>query len=151
MKLGAKSSRGWLDSLAISMSVMCAIHCLITPIIVAVSPILATTFWASENFHLWMMFFVIPTTGFALHLGCRKHKDKKTLISGCIGLALLMGVAIYESIMHSGGHSTCSQCEAKETGHFFGATTFVNLSGAFFLTTAHVRNFLLCRKSHCCH
>ena len=36
--------RGLLDRLAISMAVVCGIHCLVTPILLVALPIIGTTF-----------------------------------------------------------------------------------------------------------
>ena len=73
---------GWLDSLAISMSLICAVHCLLTPVLIALLPIISTTFWVHENFHLWMVFLVVPTTSLAVFMGCRQHKDKFVAMLG---------------------------------------------------------------------
>lgn len=88
---------GYLDKLAISMSVLCGIHCLITPILIAFLPILSTTFWVSQDFHLWLLVLVIPTTSFAVLAGCRKHKDKIVLILSIVALLMLSSVALYET------------------------------------------------------
>ena len=68
-------TRGWLDKLAISMAAVCAVHCLLTPVIIVLLPIVATSFFVHQDFHLWMLFLVIPTTSLAIGMGCRKHKD----------------------------------------------------------------------------
>ncbi|MGC6425235.1 MAG: MerC domain-containing protein [Lentimonas sp.] len=150
------SSHGWLDSLAISMSVICAVHCLLTPILVVFLPILTTTFWVSQNFHLWMILFVVPTTGAAVFMGCRKHKDKAVLALSALGLALLVVVAGYETLFHSGlvgrEHAAhCSQCAAAAKSDFFAGTPLINVIGGLLLASAHVRNYLLCRKTDCDH
>ncbi|MEI6891718.1 MAG: MerC domain-containing protein [Pontiella sp.] len=67
-----------LDQLAIGMAVICGIHCLMMPIILALLPLIAASFFAHEHFHLWMLLFVLPTTGISIFMGCRKHKDKWT-------------------------------------------------------------------------
>jgi hypothetical protein len=47
------------------MVVICGIHCLVTPLLLVALPILATTFWVDQNFHLWMLLLVLPTTSLA--------------------------------------------------------------------------------------
>ena len=147
-------SHAWLDSLAIGMSVLCAIHCLVTPLIVVFLPVLASTFWAHKNFHLWMILLVVPTTAMAMFLGCRKHKDKLMLALGGVGLTILTAVALYEAMSHAPlglqESSLCSQCTQCESGNLLTRTTLANITGAVFLTSAHVRNFLFCRKANCC-
>ncbi len=78
-----------LDQVAISMAVICAIHCLVTPILLVALPILATTVWVDANFHLWMILLVIPTTTLAVWSGCRRHRDRWVLGLAAVGLGLL--------------------------------------------------------------
>lgn len=148
-------TNGWLDSLAIGMSLLCAMHCLLTPVLIVFLPILATTFWVHENFHLWMVLFVVPTTSAAVFMGCKKHKDKAVLILSLLGMALLVSVAAYEVFFHSevGLQETahCPHCAAKVQGNIFTTNTLINVLGGMLLASAHVRNFLLCRKSSCTH
>ncbi len=112
------SESGLLDRLAISMAVICGIHCLVTPILLVALPIIATTFWVDENFHLWMLLLVIPTTTLAVWSGCRRHKDKFVLISAALGLGILMTALIAERIEHShaeaGNHSHSTGIQALD-------------------------------------
>ncbi|MEM1158649.1 MAG: MerC domain-containing protein [Verrucomicrobiota bacterium] len=148
-------SGGWLDSLAIGMSLVCAVHCLITPALLVLMPILATTFWVHQDFHLWMLFLVLPVTGVAFFLGCRKHKDRIVLFLGGMGLTLLVGVAIYESFIHAGfnatGHETCAHCLGNETSKVLNTAIMTNVLGGAFLLSGHARNFMLCRRLRCHH
>lgn len=148
-------SHGWLDSLAIGMSLICAVHCMVTPVLMVLLPVLATTFWAHKDFHMWMLLLVLPTTTTAIFLGCRKHKDLAVAALSFLGMTLLVSVAMYESLFHStlvqNEHDHCIYCAQRELGDIFNTTTLVNILGAVFLTSAHARNFLLCRRAHCCH
>ena len=144
-----KHSHRWLDSLAIGMAMICAVHCLVTPLLVAVLPIIATTFWVSSNFHLWMLLFVLPTTGTAVFLGCRKHKDKIVLGLGLGGLALLTGTTIYEMMTHVEPH--CEHCATAQADIALTPTVSFNVLAGLLLASAHIRNFLLCRSSKCDH
>jgi len=142
----------FLDTFAVSMSLLCAVHCLITPILLIVLPILATSVWVHKDFHIWMMILVIPTTVIAMTQGCKKHKDKMVIILSSCGLATLLGVAIYESYVHGITETAhCSNCVSPAENSLLTMATLVNISGGILLASAHVRNFLLCRKSDCCH
>ena len=144
---------GWLDSLAISMSIICAVHCLLTPVLLALLPIISTTFWVHENFHLWMVFLVVPTTSLAVFMGCRQHKDKIVAILGFLGLACIVGVAIYQYSFHAAQPladcGVCPVCSQQGSGSFLNPTTIFNCSGGLFLAFAHFRNFRLCRSAKC--
>jgi hypothetical protein len=99
----AKTGRakgGLLDRLAVSMAVVCGIHCLVTPILLVALPIIGTTFWVDKDFHLWMLFLVIPTTCLALFSGCRRHKDRWVLGAGILGLGILLSAFTAERLAH---------------------------------------------------
>jgi len=94
-----------LDRIAITMAVICGIHCLVTPILLVALPIITTTFWVDENFHLWMLLLVIPTTGLALWSGCTRHKDKWVIAAAALGLCLLVTALLTERIASSNPHA----------------------------------------------
>ena len=153
VKVTKGHGHGWLDSLAISMSMICAVHCLLTPVLIALLPIISTTFWVHENFHLWMVFLVVPTTSLAVFMGCRQHKDKAVAILSVVGLACIVGVAIYQYSFHAAQPLTdcgaCPVCAQQGSGSFLNPTTIFNCTGGLFLAFAHFRNFRLCRSAKC--
>ena len=152
-------SHGWLDHLAIGMASVCAVHCLLTPILVIALPIVATSFFVHEDFHLWMILFVLPTTGFAVFMGCRKHKDKWVGALSVLGLSILI-FALVQERMHHAAHAeavthaahcdSCARDLSKEPIPMHAGAWFTTLGGLL-LASAHIRNFRLCRKSHCSH
>ena len=146
-------SFAWLDSLAIGMSMLCAVHCLLTPVLIVSLPIVATTFWVHQDFHLWMILFVVPTTSAAVFMGCRMHKDKMVMFLSILGLGFLVSVAGYETWYYlerlPAEVSVCPHCLAKQEGNIFKAMTIFNVIGGVFLASAHSRNYLLCRASKC--
>ena len=148
-------SHGWLDKLAISMSVICAVHCLVTTLIVTLLPIISTNFWVHENFHLWMVFLVVPTTTAAVFMGCRKHKDKPVAMLSALGMAFIVFVAIYQYSFYAANPDldcrACPSCTQLGLGSFFNVTTVLNSVGGLFLASAHFRNYKLCRKARCDH
>jgi hypothetical protein len=92
----SKTKQHWLDRIAISMAVICGIHCLVTPVLLVALPILATSFWVDANFHLWMLLLVLPTTSLAVWSGCRRHKDKWVLAAAIVGLTILTASLLWE-------------------------------------------------------
>ena len=78
------------DKLAIGLSLGCAVHCLSLPILLALLPSMAALQLDNEAFHFWMLVAVIPTSVYALTLGCKQHKRYRLLILGFIGLGLLV-------------------------------------------------------------
>ena len=155
IKVRSCQGHGWLDSLAISMSVICAVHCLLTPVLLALLPIISTTFWVHENFHLWMVFLVVPTTTAAVFMGCRKHKDKPVAALSALGLAFIVFVAIYQYSFHAtnpgAACGACPSCTQLGLGGFLNITNVLNSVGGLCLASAHFRNYKLCRKARCDH
>jgi hypothetical protein len=128
---------------------------LLTPILLVTLPIVATAFWAQKDFHLWMVLLVLPMTGTAVFLGCRKHKDRGVILLSALGLGLLVSVACYEAFLTphphptAGGADAC--CPSEGSPALFSTPMMTNLLGGFLLASGHVRNYLLCRKAACAH
>jgi len=139
----------WADSIAMGLSMVCAVHCLVTPILIAVLPLLASSFLVHKDFHLWMLLLVVPLAAGSLFLGCRKHKSNVVMACGILGVSLLIGAAVAESFSANAGIDGCAHCAALETSGFWTPLVLTNLLAGFFLICAHSRNFLLCRKAHC--
>lgn len=78
------------DKFAIGLSLMCTVHCFATPIILALLPSLAVLQINAEQFHLWILAVVLPTSLLALSLGCKKHKRTRYMACGVVGLACLI-------------------------------------------------------------
>ena len=143
----------WLDQLAVGMAAVCAVHCLLMPVLIIALPIIATGFFAHEQFHLWMLLFVLPTTGLSIFMGCRKHKDRWTAILSLIGIGILIAVVLMESGSHAAVHGACRSCEgcADTAAGSIPSCAWFNTLGGLFLASAHVRNFKLCRHDRCRH
>jgi hypothetical protein len=149
----------WLDRFAIGIASVCAVHCLLTPILVIALPIVATSFFVHEDFHLWMILFVLPTTGVAVFMGCRGHKDKWVAALSALGISILILALVHERIHHAADAEAmlqaahCDSCarDLSEEPIPIQASAWFNTLGGMLLASAHIRNFRLCRKSHCSH
>ncbi|MGB0413695.1 MAG: MerC domain-containing protein [Coraliomargarita sp.] len=151
------NSHGWVDKLAISMAAICAVHCLLTPVLVVMLPIIATSFFVHQDFHLWMLYLVIPTTSFAIYMGCRKHKDKWVATMSALGLSVLICALVIErqgAAAHSAEEgAACPHCvrDVSDEPVPMHAAAWINTLGGLFLASGHVRNFRLCRRAKCSH
>lgn len=143
-KCHKKFNVGWIDKLAIGLALLCAIHCLILPILLVIVPLIGMTFFVHEDFHLWMLFAVFPTTLLSILIGCKKHKDRLVLIFCLIGLFILLASFLTEKqgLVH------CTSCENLDGKIAFSNIAWINTLGGLFLILAHSRNFLLCRKAN---
>lgn len=122
------------DRAAIGFSLLCAIHCLATPLALALIPSLAALPLEGEAFHLWMIFLVIPISLFALTVGCRKHKRYSITILGTIGLSIMTAALFVEGL---------------EFGAIIEKT--MTVIGAIFVAAGHLWNYRLCRHHDNCH
>ena len=115
------------DKFAIGLSLMCTVHCFATPVILALLPSFAVLQINSEQFHLWVLAAVLPTSLLALSLGCKKHKRTRYMACGVVGLAFLIIAVLL------------GQEEAEKV---------LTLIGSAFIALAHWFNYQQCFKKN---
>ena len=69
-----KTVQEYTDKFAIGLSMLCAIHCLLLPLLLVALPSISALQIENEAFHFWMLAAVIPTSLYALSMGCKKHQ-----------------------------------------------------------------------------
>jgi len=133
-----------LDKFGILLSGVCMIHCLVTPVLVTLVPVLSLNVWVEDFlFHQLMLWLVIPTSCIALFLGCRKHKKlsivgcrkhKKLSIvaTGIVGITVLLFVAFF-------GHDLLDESMEK----------VVMTIGGLIVAASHYLNFRACQSITC--
>jgi len=133
-----KSLQLYTDKLAIGLSLLCTIHCLAFPLLMVLLPSIAALQLNDEAFHLWMVFAVIPTSAYALTMGCKQHKRYHLLIFGLLGVFFLV-LAILSG-------------ETFLTNYFDGELMekVFTCIGAGFVAYGHYRNYRLCKKQDDC-
>lgn len=120
-----------LDKSSISLSVACAVHCLVLPVITVLSPALIGSVFADELFHRWLAFVVVPLSLVALFMGCRHHMRLGVILFGIAGLLVLVATALL-------GHDLFGEIGEK----------FATVVGASMIAVAHYRNYQLCKRHH---
>jgi len=115
------------DKFAIGLSLMCTVHCFATPVILALLPSFAVLQINGEQFHLWVLAVVLPTSLLALSLGCKKHKRTRYMACGVVGLACLIIAVLL------------GQEEAEKA---------LTLIGSAFIALAHWFNYQQCFKKN---
>ena len=121
------------DKVAIGLSLACASHCLVVPVIVSLYPSVITAGLQDERIHLALLAFVIPISAFSLTMGCRQHKQSPVVSLGAAGIFVLILSAFL--------------------GHDLGGESLEvagTLLGSGLVACSHVLNFKLCRASHGC-
>ncbi len=86
----------WKDSLGIIASVICAIHCAATPILLALLPTLTFTEWlASPRFHQIAAVVCVGMVSLAIWPAFRRFRDYSVLSLSTAGLGLLIAAAFF--------------------------------------------------------
>jgi len=88
MNHDTQKSPAWLDSMAVAMSTLCLVHCLILPFIVVGVPLLAQ--FAETHLHYQLLVVVVPLSVVALGIGYRRHRNGRIVAGGVLGLLLLI-------------------------------------------------------------
>ena len=110
---------------------VCMVHCLMAPILLAVVPSSAALGLGQEAFHIWMLVAVLPLSTVALFLGCRKHQVYRHMKLGCVGLVFLISGVLLSSVIG----------ELGEKGF--------TVIGGCLLAFAHFKNYRLCLEGSC--
>ena len=90
-----------LDRMAICVSAACLAQCLLLPVLVVATPLVSVGFLGDELFHLFLLMVIVPVSLMAFALGYRMHRNGSMLVLGGIGLALVVGAAVFEAtVLH---------------------------------------------------
>ena len=119
--------RALLDKIAVGLSGLCLLHCLLLPFVVAILPFLGQ--FDEDHLHAELLLFVIPVSVVALAVGFRRHGQSGVLFTGGAGLIVLILGAL---IVHD----------------LYGliADRAMTVSGSLILAYTHYRNFRLAKK-----
>ncbi|MEP6755878.1 MAG: MerC domain-containing protein [Chthonomonadales bacterium] len=122
-----------LDRIGATASFVCAVHCMIMPLIVTTLPLLGIGFLANDWVE-WTLVGISATLGItSLHLGYKVHKSKHALTLLSAGLALIAAGRIGEY------HRT----------HMPNVAMVV--LGGLAIATAHLINQKLCHTCRVCN
>ncbi len=80
--------RALFDKIAVGLSGLCLLHCLLLPFVVAILPFLGQ--FDDDHLHAEMLIFVIPVSVIALFVGYRRHGQIRIIVSGAAGLMILV-------------------------------------------------------------
>ncbi|MFX5150026.1 MerC domain-containing protein, partial [Acinetobacter baumannii] len=75
-----------MDHAALGASLVCLVHCLALPLVFAALPALSSVVPVSRKFHLAMLAFAVPVSGYALITGRARHGAWWPAAVGTIGL-----------------------------------------------------------------
>ena len=85
------------DNFGLTVSAACAIHCILLPVLLILSPYIELTFFTSHEFHETLMYFILPTSLIAFTMGCKRHNDDIVKLGGICGIfILLLAISLHE-------------------------------------------------------
>ncbi len=126
--------RKYLDYTGITLSGVCFIHCILTPILIMLTPFISLGIFASHEFHESIIYFIVPTAIVALAIGCNRHRDMGVALVGIIGITILI-LALW-------AHDHWAES----------VNIVITMVGSLTIIAAHYRNRLLCQKEEYeCH
>ena len=121
------------DKAAIGLSLACALHCLMVPLLLTLFPPTMLLGLQDERIHLALLALIIPISVFTLTLGCRLHRSVSVAASGVTGVGILIFSAL-------AGHEV--------GGHTL--ETVGTILGSGIVAGSHILNFKSCRAAHAC-
>ena len=118
----------FLDQVAVALSGLCLLHCLLLPFLVTLLPFLGQ--FGDDHLHAEMLVVVIPISVLALGLGFRRHRHGGIVAAGIAALAIL-------TIGGTIAHNTFG----------LAADRALTVIGSITLAVTHYRNFRLSRHA----
>lgn len=117
-----------LDQVALLLSGLCLLHCLLLPLLVVIVPFLGQL--GDDHLHAELLLIVVPVSLVALLLGYRRHARRDVIAWGVAGLlTLIVGGTI--------AHSTYGLLADRS----------LTVAGSIMLAVTHLRNFRLSRAA----
>jgi hypothetical protein len=115
----------WADYSGVAVSSLCAIHCVVTPVLAAVLP--QVDYFHSSWVHGVFLLLVVPLAVYAFIKCYGEHGRTLPSVLGGIGLLLLSSFALL---------GTADQWE-----------TVLTVAGSLFLITGHLLNLRFCKHT----
>jgi len=83
-----------------TFSLACAVHCLATPLLVSVLPLVGLGFFASERFEWAMLSMVLLMAILSSASGLRTHGRRRILIGFGVGSVFMLAGHLFEGLLH---------------------------------------------------
>ena len=119
------------DTLGISASVLCAIHCAVLPIALLIFPAISWRMPIEDHLFHQLMAFIVGGVGAAAFLsGYRKHRRRPLLLLASVGIGAIFFGGFCHELLHTETH------ELERISTLFGSAVLI---------TAHMLNLRACR------
>ena len=146
-----------MDRFGVIASVLCAIHCLLAPLVFLVLPAIGGV-WAHPATHWIIAALVVPVALLTMRNGFRRHRKSWVMVAGLSGVLLVVAGAAAPAFAAGDGPAlseTVSACEAccpslasDESGEMIltlPLASILSVLGGLALIACHVGNLCLCR------
>ena len=144
-----ESGSGWRDRLGICLSVLCLVHCLMTPFILGLVPVGAALGFWQHGFHQLFLLVVPFVALIAFIPGWKVHRDSRVWYWGGTGIVLLaLGVAAGEIVGHEAVSELTLSAWTLKAWSSVAVELVLTLAGGACLIRAHLLNRELCA---CCN
>ncbi len=99
--MSASDPGGRADRVAIALSALCLVHCLVIPVALLAAPALGLAVLGTETAVHWLLLGIaVPVSVYALWQGYRQHRQRFCVVLGAAGLCLL-----FVAVSHLAGAS----------------------------------------------
>jgi hypothetical protein len=150
---GATRMDRFADRCGIVLSVGCAVHCLIAPLVLLVVPLIGGV-WVHPGLHLAIALLVLPVAAWALRRGKATHGGRTPLVLGLMGMVLVVIGVLWPFVLSTASaHGPCTDCcptlLAADGGWSLRVppASIVTMLGGALLVAAHAGNLRACRGS----
>ncbi|WP_353072743.1 MerC domain-containing protein [Tunturiibacter gelidiferens] len=133
MNASLRASTFSADSLGVWASALCVVHCVVTPVMVSMSVVMARFIPGEERTHRALAVGVAALGAMALVKGSRTHGRKRILGLMALGLAFIFVGAFFGERLPSHGYEVA-----------------VTMTGSALMICAHRMNHTFCRECRRC-
>lgn len=127
-----RSPGQWADRFGIWTSLLCVVHCILTPVLLSFSAVFAHLLPGEEWVHRSFALLVAAFGGVALMVGFRKHRRKTILFLMLSGFSCIAGTAWFGDKLPSHSIEIAITC-----------------LGSGLMISAHRLNHTFCRSCEC--
>ena len=142
MQKEAVSGNQSYDFVGMVLSILCGIHCIVTPLLILSFPILDERL-NSPWVHGVLIGFVAWAFYQSVYLHFKLHKSKMTLVTGIVGFVILLGVSLVEIFAHADEHGHGDG--GAEGHHDESFLLYFAVTGSILLVTSHILNIKECK------
>lgn len=122
-----------IDRIGFIISITCAIHCAIMPILLIFFPYFLLSLFLTEKLEIYILLSSLILSITSVCFGLKQHKNIKILLIFSVGLiSILIGRFIYHNHEHT-------------------SVNFFMVLGGLFLSASHWINSLLCKTCKKCN